>query len=338
MLNPLPTYRVRAPGWTLSYKGVGITGAVDKMVLAVTYTTHMGSRAPSLEVELEDRDKRWQGPWFPQRGDLVTAAIGYAGEALVSCGDFQVDEVELSGGPDVVHLRCLAAYITDAMRTANSTPYEGVTLLGIAKTIAAKYGFTVVGAAVNPDVSFARVTQAQESDLAFLHRLAREHNYEFTVRGQKLVFYSAPALEQQSSIVVLKRSDLERFSFKTKTRHLYKAAQVSYQDPDTKSLITRTVAANPAPPVGDTLNLVRRCENGQQAQLKAESELHILNRLAVTGTLTMPGSTSVTGGVKITVSGFGGFDGDYMVKQARHQLSRRAGYSTEVEVYNVPAA
>lgn len=332
------TYPVRGPGWTLSYKGIGITGAIEKMVLSVTYTTHMGGAAPGLEIELEDRDKRWQGPWFPSRGDLVTAAIGYAGEGLVSCGSFQVDEVELTGAPDVVHLRCIAAYITDAMRTANSIAYEGVTLLGIARTIAAKYGFSVVGAAVNPDVSFARQTQSQEGDLEYLHRLAREHNYEFTVRGQSLVFYSVPALEQHGSVAILKRPDVTRFSFKAKTRRLYIAAQVSYQDPDTKALITQTVSANPAPPVGDTLKLVLRCENGQQAALKAQGELHSMNRLQMTGELTMPGSTTVTGGVKVTLSGFGEFDGDYMVKQARHKLSRESGYSTEVEVYSVPAA
>jgi phage protein D len=329
------TYPVRAPAWTLSYQGVGIAARIESMVLSVTYTTHMSGAAPELELEIEDRNKRWQGPWFPQRGDLVEAAIGYAGEAIVSCGSFQVDEVELRGAPDVIHLRCLAAYITDAMRTPNSTAYENQTLLGIARAVAAKYGFSVLGAAVNPDVSFARVTQEQESDLEFLHRLAREHDYEFTVRGSQMIFYSRPALEQHPSVALLRRSDVTRFSFKAKTRRLYRAAQVSYQDPSTKKLIAQTATADPPPPVGDTLKLVRRCENGQQATLKAQAALARHNLLQVTGELTMPGSTRVTAGAKITLGGFGRFDGDYMVKQARHRLHGSAGYTTEVEIYNV---
>ena len=326
------TYAIRSPAWTLNYRGVAIASRIERMVLSITYTSHAGGAAPELEFELEDRDHRWQGPWFPQRGDLVDAAIGYHGERIVSCGSFQVDEVELTGAPDVVHLRCIAAYVTDAMRTRNSTAHENQTLLGIAAQVAAKYGFTVVGAAVNPDVSFARLTQSQESDLEFLHRIAEEHNYDFTVRGQQIVFYSRPALEQRPSLGVVRRTDLTKFSFRAKTRHIYKAAQVSYQDPATKQLITQTAAASPAPPTGDTLKIVARCENGQQASLKAAAALHRHNMLQVTATIVTPGSTIYSAGGKVTMSGFGQFNGDYFIKLARHRLSRSRGFSTELEI------
>jgi phage protein D len=183
--------------------------------------------------------------------------------------NFQVDEVELAGPPNVIHLRCLAAYITDAMRTAKSVSWEANTLLGIARQIAKGYGFTVIGDAVSPDVAFAIQTQNQESDLEFLQRLADSANYEFTVRGNKIVFSSRLSFEQQRSAAIVRRGDVTRFSFKAKTRRIYKAAQVSYQDPKTKTLISATATANPAPANGDTLKIVERCENGQQAKLKA---------------------------------------------------------------------
>ena len=329
------TYPVRSPAWTLSYRGAQIASRIESMVLSVTYTSHAGGAVPELELTLEDRDRRWQGPWFPQRGDLVEAAIGYQGEAIVSCGTFQVDEVELTGAPDVVHMRCIAAYVTDAMRTPNSTAYENQTLLGIAQQIAQKNGFTVVGAAVSPDVTFQRVTQNQESDLQFLHRIAEENNYEYTQRGNQLVFYSRPAMEQRASLGVVHRSHVTRFQFRAKTRQIYKAAQVSYQDPASKKLITQTAAASPAPPTGDTVKIVARCENGQQAALKAKAALHRHNMLQVTGELTMPGTTRYTGGNKLTASGFGAYDGDYFIKQARHRLSRDRGYMTELEVRSI---
>ncbi len=330
MAAPL-TYAVRAPAWTVTYRGVNITGPIEKMVLSLDYTSHAGGAAPELEIQLEDRDKRWQGPWFPQRGDILDASIGYAGESLAPCPSFQVDEVELHGAPDQVHLRCIAAYITDAMRTPNSTGYEGQTLTQIARTIAAKYGFTVNSQAVSPDVTFNRVTQNQESDLEFLQRLAEEHNYEFTVRGTVIVFYSRPALEQRPRIGLIHRTDvLPGFSFKAKTRRIYKGAQVSYFDPATKSLITQTATASPAVRTGDTIKLVRRCEDGQQAALKAAAELHRRNMLQAEAKLDVLGNILFAGAATFTCSGFGIFDGDYFIQSARHVLSREAAYKTEI--------
>ena len=137
----------------------------------------------------------------------------------------------------------------------------------------------MVGAAVNPDVSFARLTQSQESDLEFLHRIAAEHNYDFTVRGQQIVFYSASRAGAASESRRRAPHRPHEIHFRAKTRHIYKAAQVSYQDPATKRLITQTAAAIPAPPTGDTLKIVARCENGQQASLKAAAALHRHNML-----------------------------------------------------------
>ncbi|MGH7906058.1 MAG: phage protein D, partial [Candidatus Binataceae bacterium] len=51
--------------------------------------------------------------------------------------------------------------------------------------------------------------------------------------------------------------------------------------------------------------------------------------MQVTGTLTMPGTTAVAAGSAITISGFGAYDGKYLIQSARHQLTRMRGYVTE---------
>src|SRR5579859_5221603 len=121
-------FPVRAPKWVLTYQGVNITANISRMVIAITYQDCLDGASGALEVELGDHDKRWQGSWAPSAGDLVNLMIGYAGEALLPCGGFQVDDVSLSGPPDVLHLRCLETYITPAMRTRNSVGYENQTL------------------------------------------------------------------------------------------------------------------------------------------------------------------------------------------------------------------
>jgi uncharacterized protein len=329
------TFPVRAPQWVLTYQGVNITADISRMVIAITYQDRLGGASGALEVELEDHEKRWQGSWQPTEGDLVNLMIGYAGEPLLPCGDFQVDELSLSGPPDVLHLRCLAAYITPAMRTQSSAGYENQTLTQIASTIAAKYGFTMVAASGPSNLKFARISQRQETDLAFLRRLARAHNYEFTIRGKQVVFYSRASLEAANPVAMIARNDLLRFAFRLKTHRVYKAAQVSYQLPERKQLLTQRVMAAPETPTGDTLKLTVRCENGQQASLKAISALHGVNMVRTSASFTATGATGYAAGNSLTITGFGFNDGKYLIETVRHRLERATGYTTEFEARRV---
>src|SRR2546430_2248812 len=103
------SYPVRHPRWELTYAGQNITARITGMATEITYSDttgahhhgrgrHKAAETDELEIVLEDRDRRWQGPWYPQLGDVVTLQIGYDGEErMLDCGDFQVDELELKG-------------------------------------------------------------------------------------------------------------------------------------------------------------------------------------------------------------------------------------------------
>jgi phage protein D len=334
MVSAIP-HPVRSPRWVLVYQGVNITTDISAMVLSVSYTDYLSELSGEVEIVVEDHDRRWQAPWYPALGDELNLAIGYRGEELLPCGDFQVDQLELAGPPDTFTMRCLAAFITPAMRARNSIGYEGRTLLEIAQTVAEKYGLAVISAPDVIDVAFARVTQKHETDLAFLKRLALEHDYDFTIRGSILVFYSRAALERLAPIETVSRPDLEGFEFRNRTHTTYRSAEVTYQEMISKSLIAQNAAATAPIPGADVLKVLSRCENGQQAILKAQAALHASNMFFVDASLTMPGSIEMASGSAIGLSGFGEFDGTYMVLIARHRLNRATGYTTHLEVSRV---
>jgi Bacteriophage probable baseplate hub protein len=331
------SYTVRSPQWILSYLGVNITADVSRMVLAIRYVDRLDGASGELEVELEDSARQWQGSWYPALGDIVSLQIGYSGEALLDCGEFQIDELELDGPPDVMRLRCLAAYITPPMRTVNTVAYENIGIVEIAGLIAAKYGLVMVTASSESesDVVFARVTQRRQTDLEFLKRLAREHNFDFTVRAGQLIFYSRPVLESVPAVTTIMRSDTVRFSFRNRARRIYDGAEFSYFDPDTKQLITQSVSADPPAPTGDTLKIVARCENAQQALVKAEALLHLHNMVFVDASLEGPGTTLLVAGNNVQLSGWGALDGTYLIETAQHRLARAAGYSTSIAARRV---
>jgi uncharacterized protein len=335
-------YPVRQPYWVLTYAGKNITADVSAITIEISYSDrnahsrrwrhHNESEADELEVTFEDRDRRWQGPWQPTRGDLVGAMVGYYGVgSLLNCGIFQVDELELKGPPDTFHLKCIAAGITPALRTPRSAAYESRTLLQVAQTVAERHQMTVTGLPQNIDVAFARISQRQETDLQFLRRLALQHGYDFAMRGTQLVFYSRRALEQSQPVVTIMRTQVTSFEFQQRTQATYQSSSVAYQDPATKQLIAAS-SQDPTVPTGDDLHIVTRCETPQQAQLKAESALHDANMRQVTGRIEMEGTTLLVAGVNLTVHGFGHFDGTYHVESSKHRLERSRGYTTEIEI------
>ena len=327
------SHSVRTPQWVLTYDGIDITADVSHMVLAISYIDRLGEASGEVQVELEDHAKRWQGPWYPGLGNIVGLQIGYLGEALLDCGTFQVDELELDGPPDVMRLRCLAAYITPAMRTANTIAYENQSLVEIAGQIASKYGLILVTAptAVESDIVFARVTQRRETDLGFLKRLAIEHDFDFTVRGAQMVFYARAALDAAIPLIAITRPDTTRFSFRNRTRRIYSGAEVSYFDPDTKQLIAEIVTTTPPAPTTDTLKIVTRSENAQQAIVKAQAALDLHNMLLVDASIEGPGNVVLVAGNQVELIGWGALDGAYLIETARHQVTRATGYTTSIE-------
>jgi phage protein D len=347
-------YPVRHPRWELTYAGQNITGRITDMAAEISYRDKLQHLSDELEIVLEDRDRRWQGPWFPVRGDIVTLQIGYDSEDWLDCGDFQVDELELKGPPDTFHLRCIAAGITPSLRTPRSAAYENQTLAQVAQTVAARNGLSVTGAPQNVNVAWQRLTQRQETDLNFLHRLALAHNYDFSVRGTQLIFFARTPLEQAATVLTITRGSAQAgeyqpryampmvrelgrgifaksFEFKTRTQQIFKSASVAYHNPQQKALIAAQSQDSSAP-TGDDLHIVTRIENPQQAQLKAASALHGANMLQVTGRMETEGNILLVAGVNIDLRGFATFDGKYHIESSGHRLERQSGYTTEVEV------
>jgi len=328
----------------LNYAGRNITADVTTMVTEISYKDKVAHHSDEVEVTLEDRDHRWQGPWFPVRGDFVELFIGYDGEKLLDCGDFQVDELELKGPPDSFHMKCIAAGITPSIRTPRSAAYENQTLLQVANTVAARHGMTVVGAPQSINVAWARLSERTETDLNFLRSLALRHNYDFSIRGQQLVFYARTPLEQQQSLMTLSRTEfipssylpVKSFEFNTRTQQIYRSATVAYLNPQQKKLIAAQSQAQAdginSVPTGDDLHIVTRCEVPQHAQLKADSALHDANKDQVTGRIETEGTILLCAGVNVDISGFAAFDGKYHIESSRHRLERSSGYTTEVEV------
>lgn len=324
---------VPQPQFKLTYDQKDITTELAPYILQIAYTDVLKGESDELEVNIEDRDSRWKNGWFPGKGDKLALQIGYAGEATSNIGGFEIDEIEFNGAPDTISIRALAAGVKEALRTDNTVAYEDMTLEEIATAIAKKHGYKLTGkvATTKRTRRAKRITQQKEKDLAFLQRLGEAEGVIFTVKDGQLVWHDRDELDTAKTITIIKRTDMEHFTFRAKTANTYKACEVSYHDPKTKKLITKSYAA-PGVISGDVLKLNQRCETEDEAIIKAAAALRNSNGKQVEGSITVYGNPKLRAGCNVEVQGLGLLDGSYQILKARHSMERGRGYTTEIDL------
>ena len=331
---------VQIPAWQIKIGGTQVAGNLLTHSQHIHYDEAIGGKANVLEIQVEDSARAWaNNP--PKIGTALSLSIGYKGQSLVSCGNFEVDEWESEGPPDTFLIRAIQAGVTHAIRTPKSVAYEGQSLVSIANTIAGQYGMSVDSSAVSPDVPYQRLTQRLETDLGFLHRIANAHNYEFTIRGNQLVFYSRPQLDAQTGALTIYKTDSTRFRIHQQHHgdKTYKKAVVMYFDPHSKKLLQATAnaatTATQSVDLGlqDTLLVRERIENAQQATLRAQSHLHAANMHVLKAEVIIPGSMVYRAGNPVMLSGFGAALDKikWIINEGKHRLDRN-GYKTSLEL------
>lgn len=332
----LPLPQPTEPLFKLLYKGIDISSELSPHLISCTYTDKVHGEADEIEVNVQDKDGLWRGPWCPEHGDKVSLWIGYKPALLVPCGDFEIDEpnARLGRGGDTFTFRGVSAPVSKALRTKKTKGYESQSLKQIAGKVAGEHGLSVVGSP--PDVSFERITQRRERDLEFLSRLADAFGAYFTVRGSKLVFAKRDEVHERDPVFTIRAdsddyitADLKRGSHKT-----YSKAKASYFDGNEKKKIEVEVEDKTVKN-GDTLRLDERVENPGQAKARARSELEKENLKKQTGNIVLVGNPLLVAGQIIALdAGFGKWAGRYVIKTSRHHITRQ-GYTTNIEINGV---
>ena len=321
--------------YEILYNGTNITGSILPFVINFSYTDKSKGEADEIELQLEDTDKLWQNEWYPTKGDTLQANIFVLGQEL-NCGVFTVDEIVSEGtkdGGDVISIKGIAAGINKKIRTRNSYAHENKTLREIANTIAAKHGLSVQGRII--DVRIARETQYNETDLHFLHRIADEYGYTFSIRDKLLIFTNIFEIETKTEALTIKRAEMISRSITDKTSKTYKAVKISHHNPKQRKVITHEQReSEPAykDAKSDTLVIHLRAENSQQAEIKSKVALYRANSLQQSGNVSIPGNILALAGNNCEVTGCGVFSGKYHISQSTHNVSKDSSYITDLEL------
>lgn len=317
----------------VTYNGTNITSDIGKSLIAFTYTDNMED-ADTLDITLEDAAGKWQMDWYPEKGAKIIAEMGVKNGDILPCGTFEIDEIEQSGPPDVINIRCIAAgFKTGKKRSKKNHVNEGKTLSEIVRTIAASCGLTVEGKI--SDVRVGRKVQRKEMDMRLLRRLAREYGYTFNIRDKKATFTPTKELEGRKPVLTLKKGDLTNYSIRDKSTKTYALASIKYHNPDTGETISHEEKEGGVEGSDDELVLQLTAETKAQAIMMTQAALHAANKLQQSGTITVPGSPIICAGNVIELTEIGLLSGKYIIRSSAHVIGLSEGWLADCEVYKV---
>lgn len=326
--------------YKILFNNIDATTDIAACLKTLEYTDNINGQSDSVEITLDNQDGIFTYEWMPKKGSSLEVQY-FINNKTLNCGIFQVDEIEAEGsrdGGDTVVIKGLGAGIKEAVRTIKSTAHENKSLRQVVNSIAAKFGYTVIGNI--PSITIGRLTQHRETDLHFLDRLATEYGLTFSVRGKQLVFHSIFDMEAETPVLSFKKSDLESYHIKDKTTHTYLESQYMHYAPRKKKKISFTTtegapASFNAVKASDFLMIPQRTENNQQAELKSRVALHLANTLEQEGHIVTIGTPELVAGINIQLEQLGWLSGKYHITQSKHSIMRESGYKTDCEIKRI---
>lgn len=330
----------------VTYNGKDISADLQQYLKSVSYTDNMSGEADDLQLTLEDRQGLWQASWMPEKGatlDVSVKVIDAGTEQVVRFGLFEIDEITSSGMPSEVCIKAVSVPDNNNLRGVERTrSWEKAELKSIANDIAGGAGLELLYDAKDYNPTIDRAEQSEQSDLSFLYKLCADHGLALKICNNQLVVFDEADYEAADAVAQLLKpgniaadgaktiKHLKRYSLSSKVRDVYKACHVKYQEGKDKQKIEATFTA-PDKTDGKTLEVNEQVSSIADAERLAKKRLREKNSAEISGSFDIIGCPELAAAAVIQLSGFGVFDGKYILTQVRHEIGS-GGYTTGVDM------
>ncbi len=218
-----------APDYMVKLAGSDITTDISRRLISLSLTDNRGFEADQLDIELDDADGLMQ---MPPRGAVLSVFLGWKGQALFHKGEFTVDEVEHRGAPDTLTLRARSADYRGSLNSRRDNSYHDTTLEAIVSAIAARNSLQPAVAESLKGVKVSHIDQTQETDAAFIARLAELNGGVVAIKAGKLIFIKPGSALTASGKpipqITLSRSDGDGHTFNIADRDAYTGVSATW--------------------------------------------------------------------------------------------------------------
>ena len=350
------------PSFKLTINGVDMTQDLAPYLLSLTYTDNLTGVADELKAEFDNSDFKFLNDWYFSPGAIVRAWI-----ENMFCGEFTIDDTSQSAHPHVAEFKAQSAGFSGPIRTKKSFAHFKKQLSDIVGGYANTYGFTVTGNI--PQISITTLIQSRESDIHFLHRIAKNYGCICAIKGKTLIFDSMEDIWKRDASKTIHLRDMKSYRFTSSLPETIDGAISVYHDPQTDTIDGAIVTGlsgtwNEADfsrykgilPFSTYDNQIagkqnyasfdadydimcrtasvdyKKAESTEEAILLAIGELIDKKNKKHTCNCVLPGNQYLVAGNGINIQDVGKRSGYWLIEKSIHKIVKKGGYTTEIDL------
>ena len=243
----------------LSINGKPFNTDALSRIISISLTDKSGFEADELTVSLSDHDGALA---LPPKSAEITIALGYIETGIVDKGSYKITEVSWSGAPDTLHITAQSADTSDRFSEAKEKSWHKTSLKEIIESIAAANGYTPIIGKAYQDEKIDHIDQSNESDAAFLSRLAERYDAIATVKHGRLLFVSSgeatTASGQPLPTIRINRNSGDQYTFRYSNTESYNAVRAYYIDKQTGKKHEVVITEDNYDPVKKTVTTTKK--------------------------------------------------------------------------------
>lgn len=243
----------------LSINGKPFNTDALSRIISISLTDKSGFEADELTVSLSDHDGKLA---LPPKSAEITIALGYIETGVVDKGSYKITEVSWSGAPDTLHITAQSADTSDRFSEAKEKSWHKTSLKEIIESIAAANGYTPIIGKAYQDEKIDHIDQSNESDAAFLTRLAERYDAIATVKHGRLLFVSSgeatTASGQPLPMIKITRNSGDQYTFRYSNTESYNAVRAYYIDKQTGKKHEVVITEDNYDPVKKTVTTTKK--------------------------------------------------------------------------------
>lgn len=225
----MPAEMTRTPDFMIRVNSENVTANISPRLISLTMTDNRGFEADQLDIELDDSDGQLA---MPVRGAVISLFLGWKGQPLTGKGDFTVDEVEHHGAPDTMTIRARSADFRGTLNSRREVSYHDTTLGAVIRQVAERNKLQPMIAEALASVPVTHIDQTQETDAAFMTRIATLNGAVAAIKAGRLLFIKpgggVTAAGKPIPQMTITRQDGDRHSFSIADRGAYTGVTASW--------------------------------------------------------------------------------------------------------------